>query len=457
MERSVFLLGVVAWAAVAASASATSYVVAPDGTGDYATIQEAIDAAEDGDVIELADGTFTGQGNRDLSYLGKAITIRSQSGDPERCIIDCGGSEEDPHRGFAFDGTVTLGSILDGITVKNGYTGNAKGGAIYCAGTDEATDCTPRIMNCIFTGNFAKEGGGIASLVGASPQISNCKFIGNSAHVGGGIACHYIAHARVEECVFLGNSSDWWESGGAIHLGSLCGALILNSMFIGNHSVKGGGAIATHDGCGGTGIVECTFVGNTATGQSAGGAIYAFGGIDIDECSFYGNSGDPAGGLFAAHSGCSLRRTIIAFSSSGSAVHDVYRASELTGCNLYGNAGGDWVGMIADQFGPPCNISEDPLFCDPENHDFGLAANSPCKLHFWDNITCYRMGAWEVSCDASLRVCCAGETCQLLETREECTEAGGDWLAGYVSCDPNPCIVPIVPTSWGSIKAQYRK
>jgi predicted outer membrane repeat protein len=436
---------------------AATYVVTPDGTGDYATIQEAIDAAEDGDVIELADGTFTGDGNRDLSYLGKAITVRSQSGNPGLCTIDCEGSEEDPHRGFAFDGEVTYQSVLEAVTVKNGFTATAKGGAIYCAGTDEATDCTPWIKNCIFTGNFANVGGGIASLMGASPRISNCTFVGNTAHAGGAIACPYLSGARIQDCAFLDNSTDRSEGGGAIDLGDLSGALILNSLFIGNQSIGGGGAIATHSTCGGATIDGCTFVENTATGQNTGGAIYTLGEIAIDECTFYGNAGDPAGGIFALEGGCNLRRTIIAFSSGGSAIHDQYEASQLTGCDLYGNAGGDWVGLIADQFGPPCNLSEDPLFCDPENHDFGLAANSPCKLHFWDNITCYQMGAWDVSCDASPRVCCVEETCLLLEDYTECTDAGGEWLANETSCDPNPCVIPTVSTSWGTIKALYRR
>ena len=88
-----------------AAATATIYVVNPEGTGDFPTIQEALDACIDGDIIELTDGTFTGDGNRDIDYLGKAITVRSQSGDPEMCTIDCeahskkrspGGNESTP-------------------------------------------------------------------------------------------------------------------------------------------------------------------------------------------------------------------------------------------------------------------------------------------------------------------------------------------------------------------------
>jgi hypothetical protein len=71
---------------IAFSASATTYVIEPDGSGDFPTIQAAINASSDGDIIELADGTFTGAGNRDVDVAGRAVTVRSQSGDPETCV-----------------------------------------------------------------------------------------------------------------------------------------------------------------------------------------------------------------------------------------------------------------------------------------------------------------------------------------------------------------------------------
>ena len=85
----------VAFGLFASPASATTYLVRPDGNGDFVTIQAAIDSAVAGDIIELSDGVFTGDGNRDLDFLGKGITLRSQSGDPELCVIDCENAEID--------------------------------------------------------------------------------------------------------------------------------------------------------------------------------------------------------------------------------------------------------------------------------------------------------------------------------------------------------------------------
>jgi pectin methylesterase-like acyl-CoA thioesterase len=73
--------------ATALSPGATTYHVCPDGSGDFTTIQAAIDAAVDGDVVELCDAVFSGDGNGNCFFRGKAITVRSASGVPEQCVV----------------------------------------------------------------------------------------------------------------------------------------------------------------------------------------------------------------------------------------------------------------------------------------------------------------------------------------------------------------------------------
>ena len=80
--------------------------------GMYPTIQAAIDACVDGDEVIIAPASYTGAGNRDIDFLGKAIVVRSTDpSDPNviaATIINCGGTEADPHRGFCFqNGTDT--------------------------------------------------------------------------------------------------------------------------------------------------------------------------------------------------------------------------------------------------------------------------------------------------------------------------------------------------------------
>ncbi|MDI6736458.1 MAG: hypothetical protein QME42_09775 [bacterium] len=61
----------------------------------YGTIQLAINAAAASDTVWVADGVYTGANNKNLSWSGKKITVRSVNG-PENTIIDC----QNSGRGF---------------------------------------------------------------------------------------------------------------------------------------------------------------------------------------------------------------------------------------------------------------------------------------------------------------------------------------------------------------------
>jgi hypothetical protein len=101
MKTSCFLF-VAAVLLVYYGASARTWYITPDGTGDAPTIQAGVDSASAGDAVVLANGTYSGPGNRDIEYSGNAITVRSEGGDPALCVIDCEGSAAEPHRGFSF-------------------------------------------------------------------------------------------------------------------------------------------------------------------------------------------------------------------------------------------------------------------------------------------------------------------------------------------------------------------
>lgn len=95
---------------------------------DHSTIQAAIDAASGGDIVLVADGTYTGEGNKNLDFKGKAITVQSENG-PESTIIDC----ENSGRGFYFNSEEGPNSIVSGFTITNGKTGypDPDGSGIY--------------------------------------------------------------------------------------------------------------------------------------------------------------------------------------------------------------------------------------------------------------------------------------------------------------------------------------
>ncbi len=206
MPSSALLLVLSAWVSVA---PAKIYVVYPDGSGDFPTIGEAISAAASGDVIELGDGEYIGSGNRDLDFRGKAITVRSQGRDPERCTIDCQGADLEPHRAFTFLRGEGSFSILEGVTITNAY--ETFGGAVTCLFS------SPTIRNCIFRNNTAQNhrGGGILCYQEASPMVIDCEFLQNSATCGGAVSTCFGSSPAFLRCTFAGNRA---ELGGGVYM-----------------------------------------------------------------------------------------------------------------------------------------------------------------------------------------------------------------------------------------------
>ena len=55
---------------------------------DQLTIQSGIDIAQNGDTVLVDDGIYSSEGNVNLDFKGKKITLRSRNG-AEETIIDC--------------------------------------------------------------------------------------------------------------------------------------------------------------------------------------------------------------------------------------------------------------------------------------------------------------------------------------------------------------------------------
>jgi hypothetical protein len=99
-----------------------------------------------------------------------------------------------------------------------------------------------------------------------------------------------------------------------------------------------------------------------------------------------------------------VTNTIIAFSTQGAAVYCFGGAEiSLDCCDVYGNAGGDWVGCIAQQGTLGGNFSADPEFCgELGSGNFELQLDSPCAPgNHPQGAACGVIGARPVGCDIS--------------------------------------------------------
>jgi hypothetical protein len=303
---------------------------------DQMTIQAGIDAASEGDTVLVADGTYTGEGNRDIDFGGKNIIVRSENG-PEVTIIDCQGSASEHHRGFNFHNGEDSTAVVAGFTITGGYV-SSYGGAIIC--TDGSN---PTIANNMIITNQALNGGGGIGCTSSGPIITGNYLSGNTGDDGG--------------AVMLSNSN----------------ATISYNIAAKNYVPYEGGAFSFWNS---SPVMESnTIVGNTA--GFVGSAMFLYDSSPtLDKCVVAFNHG---GNTIACH-------------ASGTN-DDPY----LSCTNVFGNNGGDWVGCIAEQADSNGNFSLNPLFCDTSTGDYNLLSASPCAP---SNNSCNELiGALGLGCD----------------------------------------------------------
>lgn len=386
------------------TAAATIHVPA-----DAPTIQAGIVAAQPGDLVLVAPGVYTGVGNRAISYGGKAIEVRSEAGAPQT-IVDLGGT----FRGFSFVSGEDRDAILDGFTIRSGGTMFA--GGIDCRssspsirncilelnevlGDGGAVECrfgaAPMFEDCRFVRNTAGSGGAVASLAGSAPEFERCIFEDNEAPFGGAIEVD-SGLPYFHDCLFNGNAAT--ESGGAV-LSFHSAAPVFDDTRLISNSANSGGALHASDG-GALTLAGAILALNSA---NVGGALTLNGGtLQLDSSTLHGNQGAGASGvLLSAASSAIIENTIIHAGVGGAAMLCTGASSADLSCSdIFGQAGGDWIGCLAGQLGINGNIAGDPVFCGAASLDFTIDAASPCAPANSPG-GCGLIGAEAVGCGAT--------------------------------------------------------
>ncbi len=296
----------------------------------FTELQSAMQVAEFGDVILVAQGTYTpdfdctsnchtgdrsasfhlvdgvglyggyagyGTANPDLRLIEEHQTILS--GDLARDDhVSWRNVEENSYRIIsAID--ITSNSVLDGFTITaanaNGFW-QQPGGGMY------NYQSSPRIIDCSFYKNSARgTGAGMCNLEGSNPSLTDCIFHENSSGTHGGGIYNFESSPRLSGCKFRFNSSS--TGGGGMYTANCCPAdtspELINCTFMQNHSPYSGGALF-NDSTNPI-ITDCVFYNNVAR---EGGAIYnSDAGAIVDNCLFKINSSSSGGAVYNRDTG----------------------------------------------------------------------------------------------------------------------------------------------------------
>ncbi len=334
---------------------ANDIITAGSPTSDYLTIQAAIDAGADYDLVEIVNGTHKGTGNKDLDFGGKSIYLRSTGG-ATKCTIDC----EDSGRGFYFHTNETEDAVVDGFTITNGSIAD-RGGAIFCY-----NGACPTIANCTMTGNAAisnSQGGGIALRYSCDATIRDCMITGNSASgAGGGVFCEE-SDAMFTGCKINNNTTGY--SGGGVYCEDSSPSFTDCEIKSNDHSgIRGDTSSPT--------FTNCVIEGNTASSGGGGSFSYGIGPLFVG-CTIKGNSATSGDGggvrLFSTRKtaaqtfvNCLIQNNSASSDGGGIALDDQARPI-IVNCVISGNTagedgGGVWMSYRCDAHYVNCVVAD---------------------------------------------------------------------------------------------------
>lgn len=381
MSRSAFATALMFLCAVcvqAAHAQTTIHVPA-----DQPTIQAAISAAQPGDTVLVAPGTYL----EHLDFQSKAITITSSDG-AGVTIVDGGGTGPV----VTFQSGEGTGSVLNGLTLRNGAPSNTfplfnVGGGIAIVNS------SPTITGNVITGNHAICGIGMeirggSAVVRGNTITGNTQAGGDGGCGGGGIEItgdfsHPIATPLISGNTITNNSLLGGGFGGGIEVAFNAAPTIQNNFISGNAVFNNGGGIDIESNAGTPIVVTQNIIVNNSTGGGGSGAgISASANSVLTANTIVGNTAfDGSSGIFADR-----------FSPITISNNIVVAAAGQTGivCSQFSStfpsfSHNDVTSASGQSFSSNCastaqgngNISLDPQFVNANGGDYHLQSTSP--------------------------------------------------------------------------------
>ncbi len=373
--------------------------VDPTGGADHTTIHSGLAAVSEGETVWLVDAIYSGEWNKELSFGGKDITVRSISDNPDLCIIDCEGYG----RAFNLSGGESSAAAIRGITVTNGDWLDGGGFRL--------TNSSPTIMNCKISGNIGGNDGGGVYCLNSSPTIIQCLISDNSAlSNGGGIFCDN-GNPVILQTIVQNNQAEY---GGGLYIESSLSCIVTNCTIVENTAGSMGGGIQYNVSSGAI-FTNCTISLNSATGSGGGLDCYDSY-LQITNSIFWGNTAGVGKEIYSTGGVVTVEYSDVDYPPSG-----------------YPGTG---------------NIYSDPLFAGGSPFDYHLTGDSPCIDHGTDNSILYpHLPADDIDGDARPE----GDGYDMGSDEVACIHHGdvnfdGDITAGDAQMTFNIALVLITPT-----------
>ena len=331
---------------------------------DQATLAEAVAAAQDGDVILVADGTY--QPTEEV-IVDKAVEIAGNDADPSQVVFD--GQAK-----YKLIGIANGGAFVHGVTFSKGQ-GNSTASSLR--GEDYFHGCSVEmnagtISNCVVKSgkaNYAgclsiwgtakvfdseirdgynSDGNGGAAGIGGSLKmrgtslVRGCLIAGGNAVCGGGVFVR--DNAVLADCVVSNNTARGSNGGGGIR--------VLNSGVVSN----------------------CVVVANTVA-SGGGGGIFQKNSSKVYCSLVCGNSAKTGGGVYMEDANSQLVNCTVADNSAALLGANLYRAEKTAILNTI-VAGG----VVSEKGGDDTTSFFDaiPGFRDAANGDYTLKGSSVC-------------------------------------------------------------------------------